>query len=232
MDIEAYSQSSPHFYGVAIPALLKKHLDASTFRSVLDCGCGDGSLMYALKQGGYLAKRETYAVDLSQNRIELVRQIDPSIRAYVDSAEVLGRIPDSSIDFFISTQVIEHIDDKKFAAVIRRVVRTNGTIYLNTVFKKWYGWYFYRNNGQWMLDPTHLREYRTDNELLALFDPQDFTCIETRKSLIWFPVMDFLVKLSGTKNRQIYENRLIALLRKIKVPVPGYYLWEIVLRRV
>ena len=41
-----------------------------------------------------------------------------------------------------------------------------GSLYLTTVFKGWYAWYFYRCEGRWTVDPTHLREYRSDAELL------------------------------------------------------------------
>ena len=109
--------------------------------------------------------------------------------------------------------------------------KSGSIIYLSTVFKKWYGWYFYRNNGKWVLDPTHLREYKKDAELFDFVDKNTFEILESRKKLIFFPLMDFFMKRLNIKNREIYNNKFLELIRKIKRPVPGYYNWEIVLHK-
>jgi 2-polyprenyl-3-methyl-5-hydroxy-6-metoxy-1,4-benzoquinol methylase len=231
MDIEEYSQTSRHYYDSTIPPALEQLLKSSDYRTLLDCGCGDGSLLFALKQGNYLKDRTVYAVDLSQNRIALIRQMDENIIASIDNAEELRSIRDGSIDFFISTQVIEHIDDRKFIGTVARVVRKHGVAYLTTVYKKWFGWYFYRSNRKWALDPTHLREYRSDNELFKYIDADAFQILESRKSLLWFPVIDFFMRKLDVKNRHLYKNKFASFFRKIKVPIVGYYIWEIVLKR-
>jgi len=231
MDIEEYSQASPHYYDSTIPPVLEKYLKASDYRSLLDCGCGDGSLLYALKQGNYLKDRTIYAVDLSLNRIQLIRQIDDHIIAAVDNAEQLHSIQDDGIDLFISTQVIEHIDDKKFIDTIARVVRKNGIVYLTTIYKKWYGWYFYRSNSKWALDPTHLREYRSEHELFQHITADTFNILESKKSLLWFPLIDFFIRKFDIKNRYLYKNRFASLIRKFRIPIVGYYVWEIVLKK-
>ena len=99
----------------------------------------------------------------------------------------------------MSTQVIEHIDDIKMFVAIKRTVRTNGIIYISTVFKKWYGWYFYRCNDNWVLDPSHLREYTTDEEFLSLFD-DEFLLLENKKTLLWFLLFDFILKRIDKKS--------------------------------
>jgi 2-polyprenyl-3-methyl-5-hydroxy-6-metoxy-1,4-benzoquinol methylase len=231
MDIEHYSQTSRHYYDASIPPMLDSYLRSSDYQTLLDSGCGDGSLLFALKQGKFLQGKSVYAVDLSENRIQLVRQIDDAIVATVDNAETLRSVPDGSIDFFISTQVIEHINDSRFIATMARVVRANGIVYLTTVYKKWFGWYFYRSNRKWALDPTHLREYRSDDELFRHVSADEFQILESRKTLLWFPLMDFFIRKLDVKNRQLYQNAFASFLRKIKIPIIGYYLWEIVLQR-
>jgi 2-polyprenyl-3-methyl-5-hydroxy-6-metoxy-1,4-benzoquinol methylase len=174
MDIEKYSEIGPQFYATEIPGLLNKYLEQDNWQSYLDCGCGDGSLLYALKVNGFLKRKNIFAIDLSKNRINLVKKIDSSINAFVDSAEELKAIKNESIDFLVSTQVIEHVDDKKMINEIYRVLKNDGIAYLSTVHKKWYGWYFYRNNGKWVLDPTHLREYSDDRQLFNLIAKDKF----------------------------------------------------------
>lgn len=231
MDIEEYSKIAPQYYNNRIPPLLEKYLKDRRYATVLDCGCGDGSLLYALNNAGYLSEKSVFAVDLSSNRIELVKKISENIIGIVDSAEELSAIQDDSIDFFISTQVIEHVDDKKMIEKIMQKVRSGGIVYLSTVFKKWYGWYFYRNQGKWVLDPTHLREYAEDRQLLDLFNPKVFTLLEHGKNLQLFPIIDFFAKRLKFKNRKLYDNKFMKFIREIKVPIPGYYEWEIVLRK-
>lgn len=230
--IEEYARILPQYYGTTIPKKLKKYLDATSFTSLLDCGCGDGALLYALKQNNYFKNRKISAVDLSKNRIDLVRKIDPKIHAYVDSAETLKRIKNNSIDFFMSTHVIEHVDDKKMLDAIDRVVRKNGTIYIATIFKKWYGWYYYRKNGKWVMDLTHLREYSRDEELLNLIDKKKYIIIEMQKNQLYFPVIDFFIRRLFIKNRQLFvNNTFFNIIRNIKIPAVGYYNWEIILRK-
>jgi hypothetical protein len=106
-----------------------------------------------------------------------------------------------------------------------------GTVYLSTVFKKWYGWYFYRCNGKWRLDPTHLREYTADSQLLPLFEKHGFKVVKTHKALFSFPPVDMFLRLLHVKDH-VFNNKFVNLLRKIKVPIIGYYNWEMVFERV
>lgn len=231
MDIEEYAEIAPQYYKYDISPLLKKYLNSTTFLSLLDCGCGDGSLLYSLKKDGYFANRKIFAIDLSSKRIKLIKKIDKHIKAFVDDAERMRSIKTASVDFFVSTQVIEHVDDRAMVKNINRTVKKNGIVYVSTVFKKWYGWFFYRNNGKWVLDPTHLREYAKDEDLLKIFRFHKFKLLENKKTLQWFPLVHFFIKRLGFKNRYLYQNRLVSLLEQIKVPIFGYYNWEIVFKK-
>ncbi|MFA6973576.1 MAG: class I SAM-dependent methyltransferase [Parcubacteria group bacterium] len=232
MDIENYSKIAPQYYNNSIPSILKNYLDKFKYESILDCGCGDGSLLYALDKFGYFTGKKVFAIDMSENRIKLVKKINSTIIASVDSAEELKTIENDSIDLFISTQVIEHVDDKKMIKQIENKLSLGGVAYISTVFKKWYGWYYYRNNGKWVIDPTHMREYSRDDQLLSLFDQKKFTLLENKKELQWFPILDFFVKRINLTNRRLYENSAMKLLRKIKLPILGYYHWEIALKKI
>lgn len=232
MDIEEYARVLPQYYGGIIPKTLQKYLDTSVYNSILDCGCGDGSILSALKNKKYLLGKKTYAIDLSKNRIKLVKKIDTHIRAYVDNAETLQSILKNSIDFLYSSYVIEHVDDKKMMQAIARVMKKNGTVYISTLFKKWFGWYYKRKDGRWVMDVTHAREYSSDDELFNTIDINKFMIIESRKSQMFFPIIDFFIRRLPIKNRHIFiQNSILNALRKITVPIIGYYDWEIVLRK-
>ncbi len=230
MNIEEYSKIAPQYYTDEVPPLLLQLLNFYDFHSVLDCGCGDGSLLHALDKRGYLKGKIVYAVDFSKTRIALVKKLNPKFKASVGSAEDLRTTKSNTIDLFISTQVIEHVDDKKMVETIHRVVKKGGRVFLSTVFKKSYAWYFYHNQIGWVLDPTHLREYQKDSQLFRLFKGK-FKVIISAKRLQWFPIIDFFAKrfIKLNRNRDTFTWKLA---RSIRIPVLGYYNWEMVLMRI
>lgn len=229
MDIEEYSKIAPQYFTDEAPQLIKNILKDNSFGQILDCGCGDGSLLYYIRKHHLHKKARVDAIDLSVERVRLAKKIMKKFSVRVDSAETLKTVGTRSIDLFISEQVIEHLDDKKMVKAVSRVTKPGGIVYLSTVFKKWYGWYFYRNNIGWVLDPTHLREYTYDDQLTRLFS-DDFYQITNKKTLQWFPVADFIFKRIGKVGRS-RDNLIWQILRSLRVPVPGYYLWELVFVR-
>jgi 2-polyprenyl-3-methyl-5-hydroxy-6-metoxy-1,4-benzoquinol methylase len=232
MDIEEYSKRSPQFYSDKIPTLLKHYLNVKNYSVLLDAGCGDGSLLYALFINGFLKERKVIAIDLSKNRIKLLNSYFSkkcnNIIASVDNVEDLVTVPNESVDLLISNQVIEHVNDKKFLNTIYRVMKKDGIVYLTTIQKKKFAWYFYRNGKNWVLDPTHLKEYESDTELLSILNERDFEILENRKELIKFSLIDFIIKNLGIENRELLVNSKLAYLRKLKIPIFGYYNWTLV----
>lgn len=229
MNIEEYSKIAPQYFADEAPLLVVKLLKQNVFDRILDCGCGDGSLLYYINKYELGKKAEVNAIDLSKKRVAIAKKISKKFRVRVDSAETLKTVKTASIDFFISEQVIEHVDDKKMVNTMYRVTKKDGIAYLSTVFKKWYGWYFYHNEIGWVLDPTHLREYRNDEQLFRLFKGK-FRIVDTSKTLQWFPVVDFFAKRFGRLDRN-RNTWMWKVARLIRVPILGYYNWEIVLER-
>lgn len=233
MDIEEYAQKLPQYYSDTIPPVLQRYLDKTKPATLLDCGCGDGSILAALKTHNYFNNKTVYAIDLSRRRIQLVKKIDPNIRAYVDNAQTLSHIKTASINFVYSSYVIEHVDNTKMLTALKRVTKKNATIYISTICKKWYGWYYKRKNGKWVMDVTHKHEYASDAELFDHIDMKKFTILESIKSQMHFPVIDFIIRRLPIKNRNIFlEFPVLNYLRRITVPIIGYYDWEIVLKRI
>jgi 2-polyprenyl-3-methyl-5-hydroxy-6-metoxy-1,4-benzoquinol methylase len=207
-----------------------KSLENADSNTCLDLGCGDGALLSALKDRGYFVGKSVVAVDIAANRIELVRKIGQDFECIV--ADGCGtQITDGSIDFLISTQVIEHVaNDYDMVREMRRLLREGGFLYLSTVFKKKYGRYFYRCNGEWTLDPTHLREYTNDDRLLDILEAHGFDILENKKTLDGCPIMESVLRRLHAP-RRAYNNLLFKLLRMVKIPIPGYYQWELVCQK-
>ena len=229
MDIEDYSQRF-QFYDGDVPEILSSFLTKVKWTNLLDLGCGDGALLDALKNQGYLQGKSVNTVDLSESRIDLVRQYNPEFTCYVGDA-CSTKFSDSSMDFVISTQVIEHVDDdESLVREVYRLLKPGGIAYISTIFKKWYGWYFYRCQGKWVIDPTHLREYMSDEQLLDVFTRAELELIVSSKSLEYRSIVDFVMRRIGG-NRDVYSSGILKSLRNIKLPILGYYCWELVVKK-
>ena len=236
MEIKRYSNQYVHYYTGEVPKMVESVFKSMSVNNFADLGSGDGSLLYSLFRYGYLKQvSNVIAVDISPERINNVSKIDGRIKCFVGDVSRLTMIKDGSLDFAVSNQVIEHISvQDKVMSEAYRILRPSGMFYLSTVFKKWYAWYFYRAHGKWVLDPTHVLEYDKPEELLGIIRNHGFEVLQEKKSLQWFPLTDFFLKriCTGKYARLAYNNRHLRLLRKVKVPIPGYYNWEIVLKKI
>lgn len=232
MELSKYSKKYIHYYTGEVPVLVEKILDKCNIKSIADLGCGDGPILDGLFRKGYLGNLEkVIAVDISKERVDNARKISDKILCFVGDVSNLAMIDTQSIDFAISSQVIEHVpNDEQFIKEVYRILSKNGLFYLSTVFKKWYGWYFYRSKGKWLLDPTHVREYTNEAQLLNIIKKYDFEILKNKETLHWFSITDFVFKRIGLK-QNVYNNAIANLLRIIKVPVFGYYNWELVVQK-
>ena len=232
MKLEVYSKKHIHYYSDNLPELIEDVFRKHMIKRFADVGSGDGSILFALFKKGLLDNLETItAVDISEDRINNARKISDKIICVIADAGNLEMINNENLDFVVANQVIEHMPDEE--ALIKeafRIIAKGGIFYLSTVFKKWYGWYFYRCNSKWTLDPTHVKEFTDEAQLLDIVKKYDFTVLVNKKSLYWFALTDFILKRIGAK-RTAYNNTLLKLLRGIKVPILGYYNWEILLKK-
>ena len=229
-DFKKYSEENIHFYDTNIPSLVEKIIPVKRF-NFLDLGCGDGRLLYALFNRGLLENaNKVVGVDLAQERCKAVKKISNKIQTICSDACHVKQLNENSFDIIISNQVIEHIqDDNLLLKEIRRILKKGGKAYVSTVLKKWYGWYFYKNDGKAVLDPTHVREYKSSDELKNLFESNGLEVITIRVKQIYFPVIDLFIRGLITlsilkKNREIYVKNsfLRSLHNTIRFPIIGY----------
>ena len=218
------------FFTENVPVLLDQALGQSNWTSILDLGCGDGALLYALDKKGYFKGKTVYAIDLSEQRINSAKTINDTFLCTVADASHT-QLEDGSIDFLISDQVIEHVpDDADMIREIHRIMAKDGIVYLGTIFKKSYAWYFYRCNGKWTIDPTHVREYTQDDQLLDKLKKQGLEILECKKTLESRPLMDAVLRRLGASNT-VYQMRGLKSMRRLRLPIPGYFNWEILCRK-
>lgn len=233
MDIETYAERHPQLPSEEIEPHLLDWLGRARYHTLLDVGCGNGRLFAAMREAGLLDDVRALGVDLSQTNVERLHSRLPEVQAAVDDAETLATVPDGEIDLLVSTQVMEHVDDARMLAAIRRVLAPEGTAYVSTVFKRTWARFIWRNaSGEWCLDPTHVREYTSDEQLLRLLPAAGLALVESRKVQVSFPALDFFVRRLRVDPEQLLRRPGWRTARRLRIPVPGYLTWSLVLRPV
>lgn len=227
--MEENAKRYTRFYTDDLPEWLA-WLDYSRFQTILDLGAGDGAILYALSKRGWLSNKKVFALEASAVRLSKVVALNLGVYCLKGDATDFPIIKDTTMDLIICNQVIEHTsDDEKLIKEAYRVLKYGGAFYLSTVFKNsYFNLGYHRCNGKRTLDPTHLREYTEDSQLWDKLSKYFKNCYQ-RKTLQWFAITDFLLKRLGIQGH-IYERSWFwRALRKIRLPIIGYYNWEILL---
>jgi SAM-dependent methyltransferase len=139
---DSHSESSRHFdriagvYDESLPPHVVEHylrkrtafvLGLRSGGSVLDVGCGTGTLARRLRAAGY----DVTGVDPSEGMLEVMRERSPEIRAVQASGTELPFEPDS-FDMVLSVATFHHIAERdavrKTLAEMTRVSRSDGRI--------------------------------------------------------------------------------------------------------
>jgi ubiquinone/menaquinone biosynthesis C-methylase UbiE len=238
MDFNEYSHTFLFFFSDKVPDLLAESVPGGDV-SIVDLGAGDGTLLIALGMKGLLPNSKNItAVDLSEERCDRLRQYT-DFRVINGDATNVPEISDSSADFVICTQVIEHVDQFKLLGEIKRILRPNGRLYIASVVKKRFGWWYFRTpDGRWALDPTHLREYESQEQFEEVIRSGGFTIEKTAMNRFWLSVLEFVVRrivVPIFKPEKIHgvfmTNKFLDFLRKrINIHPPGYFIIEVVAR--
>jgi SAM-dependent methyltransferase len=220
-----YSRNQVHFISQP-PEWLSLVDGMRQVDSILDLGAGGGRNSVYLRR--LYPRAEITAIDISPIRCSACHD---AVGVEVVCGDALG-LPfrTESFDFVISTAVIEHVpNDVFFVDEIERVLRPGGVTLVSSVIRMRLGWYFYRNRkGEWMLDPTHLREYRSLEQFTALFDGR-FRIMWTITKRFGFSPVRFLYRLMirlevirEPDPRFLSETRIGRLLGRLLVPIPRY----------
>lgn len=200
-------------------------------RVVVDFGSGGGTLLYNVAK-----KTEALLVGVEQADHAIAQSLTlvPSMKAL--KSDVLNTsLKQESIDFALSTMVIEHIDDNKFISEIHRVLKPQGHFLVTSVIKSPNAWYFYKNDsGETVLEPSHIREYKSLLEFESLIQSHGFSIVKSKTPRIRFPLLDpfvkMLVKVFNFRNLMTYKP-VESLRLATQIPVPGYYAVEVLARK-
>jgi len=242
MDFKNYSEKQIHFPNAEISPLLEKSFKDLGNISVLDMGCGDGQLLHTIIKKGLLKDAENViGVDLSETRCSRFKNNVKIADVICSDVCNVSQLKSKSFDIVTCTQVIEHvIEDELLLKEIDRLLKNNSLLYISSVIKKWYGCYIYMNNGKIRLDPTHVKEYSSEEEFTNLLKKNGFKVIETNITPVKFPLLDLLfrmiIRLSfispDSSIVNLYNNKRIHKFRSIiSIPIIGYYTIEVLCKK-
>ncbi len=253
MKFEEYSRTFLHFHEEEIPSLLLKHLPTETDFSLADLGAGDGVFLVSLQRAGLLKRASSVlAVDLAEERCERLRQCS-DIEVICSDVTDIPQVKNDRFDFVISTQVIEHVEEQKFLREIDRVMRPGGTLYIASLISSlgrdsrfmlkygWrYGWRFYRRvPGRWFVDPTHLREYDSEEQFVGVIREAGFQILEVKLTPLKRSIVDFLLRrvivpicnpkdVNGVFLRHPWLNWIR---QRFQLRAPGYFIVEAIVKK-
>jgi SAM-dependent methyltransferase len=229
-------EHSRYFLTEWMPPLLRQTAERSPPHVIADLGAGDGGTLWPLDRAD-LAGETIYAVDISAEHVALCERLSPKVKGIVSDAANVEELGDASVDAVVSSQVIEHLpDDRALAPEIARLLRPGGWFYVSSVIRGPRAFWLYKGKPpapeRWQLDPTHMREYESEEHFRATLEHPELEFDVVRSSQLKFPLTDPLFRIAALagliKREQLPEiylrlpRRLRNLRRTVAVPIPGY----------
>jgi SAM-dependent methyltransferase len=229
-------EHSRYFLTEWLPPLLRQTAEASPPRLLADLGAGDGGTLWPLDQAG-LVGETIYAVDISEEHVALCQALSKKVHGIVSDVAHVDELPDASVDAVVSSQVIEHLpDDRVLAPEIVRLLKPDGWFYVSSVIRGPRAFWLYKGKPpapeRWQLDPTHMREYESEDQFRSVLEHPQLELDVVRSSQLKFPLTDPLFRIAAAAHLMKRESlpdvylRLPRGLRQIRrtlgVPIPGY----------
>ena len=219
-----------------MPPLLRQTAEGARPNVLADLGAGDGGTLWPLDRAG-LVGETIYAVDISAEHVALCERLSPKVKGIVSDVAHVEALEDESVDAVISSQVIEHLpDDRALAPEIARLLKPGGWFYVSSVIRGPHAFWLYKGRPpapeRWQLDPTHMREYESEQHFRSVLEHPELELDVVRSSQLKFPLTDPMFRIAALahliKREQLPEiylrlpRRLRGARRALGVPIPGY----------
>ena len=229
-------EHSRYFLTEWMPPLLRQTAERSPPPVLADLGAGDGGTLWPLDHAGLIGET-IYAVDISAEHVALCERLSPKVKGILSDVAHVDELSEASVDAVVSSQVIEHLpDDRVLAPEIARVLKPGGWFYVSSVIRGPHGFWLYKGKppapARWQLDPTHMREYESEEHFRSVLTHPELQFDVVRSSRLKFPLTDPAFRIAALarliKREQLPEiylrlpRRLRGMRRTLAVPIPGY----------
>jgi 2-polyprenyl-3-methyl-5-hydroxy-6-metoxy-1,4-benzoquinol methylase len=229
-------EHSRYFLTEWMPPLLRQTAEHSPPHVLADLGAGDGGTLWPLDRAG-LVGETIYAVDISETHVRLCQALSPKVHGIVSDVAHIDELTDGSVDAVVSSQVIEHLpDDRVLAPEIARLLKPGGWFYVSSVIRGPHAFWLYKGKSpapeRWQLDPTHMREYESEQQFRSVLEHPKLRFEVVRSSQLKAPLTDLAFRIAAVAHL-IKRERLPELYldlphwvtkarRATGVPIPGY----------
>lgn len=203
--------------------------------TLIDLGCGEGWTLLGLREQGLLATASRIvAADLARSRLDILMSNgwDDRLEVVEGDATNLSALRESSFDVAISCMVIEHVpNDKSLLNEAWRLLVPGGTLFVTSILRRKNAFWIYRRGGGFRLDPTHEREYPSEEDFRDVVDSCGFTVRAVETYPVAFPFGELLANLAGTVSvalrKRIFFSTRTGALSRIRIRAPGYTAIEV-----
>lgn len=214
-------------------------LNDNKFYRILDVGCGDGVMIYDLERQSLLKKNfNLTAIDILPDNIKLAKKRKLNANFLVADAEQLP-YKRGSFDFVYTWMVLEHVPSpRRMVLEIARVLKKNARCYIATVIRKKWAIYIYRKDGHFTLDPTHIHEFESKEELCNILKKNGLKINLMQSKQCKYSLTELQLKLMlklgiikpSIENRQLFvNNQFLEFIKKnSQIPIPGFQIIEAV----
>jgi SAM-dependent methyltransferase len=229
-------EHSRYFLTEWMPPLLRQTAEPAPPQVLADLGAGDGGTLWPLDRAG-LVGETIYAVDISAEHVALCERLSPKVKGIVSDVARVGELPDASVDAVVSSQVIEHLpDDRVLAPEIARLLKPGGWFYVSSVIRGPHAFWLYKGKPpapeRWQLDPTHMREYESEEHFRSALEHPELEFDVVRSSQLKAPLTDLVFRIAAVA-RLVRREQLPELYVRLPVwvtrarrltgiPIPGY----------
>src|SRR5438094_6318991 len=194
-------EHSRYFLTEWMPPLLRQTAERRPPGVLADLGAGDGGTLWPLDRAG-LVGETIYAVDISAEHVALCERLSPKVQGIVSDVAHVAELPDASVDAVISSQVIEHLpDDRVLAPEIARVLKPGGWFYVASVIRGPHAFWLYKGKPpapeRWQLDPTHMREYESEQQFRDILTQPELELDMVRSSQLKAPLTDLVFRVGA-----------------------------------
>lgn len=222
---EQYRQVDHH--ADEVPPLLQRAFAGGSGR-FLDVGCGEGFMLDRVRR--HHPDWSTTGFEVSRARADMAAARGHEV--LVDPSGTVP-VPPAEFDVVASCHVIEHVpDDVAYAEHLASLVAPGGFLYVETPVKLSWAWYFRRNpEAGWVLDPTHVREYRSAEAANAPLLAAGLDIVEERTSAIQLSLASAEALVRRVLGRPPSPRSTATGWRSRHLTLPRYRVQSVLLRK-